>query len=225
MTSYQIAALRTALVDGEVALLPTDTVYGLVAALDVPRGVETLYAVKGRPRTQPCQVLLYAAPLLAQALAALDPDTRAAASALLPGPVTCLVPDPGGRYAAAAGGSPGAVGLRAPAMRGAIAELDLALVATSANHPGGPDPSSLADVPADLRAVARALDAGTLPGTASAVVDLRAVAGGGGAILVRPGPDPEGVGRTLAAVGITLVRPSPGCTLEADEHDSRGRSA
>ncbi len=223
--SDEIVALRTALLAGEVALLPTDTVYGLVAALDVPRGVEALYAAKGRPRAQPCQVLLYDAALLAEALADLDPATRSAASALLPGPATCLVPDPGGRYAAAAGGSPGAVGLRAPRMEGAIAGLDLVLVATSANHPGGPDPSSLADVPADLRAAAWEFDAGILPGTASAVVDLRALAGGGGAVLMRPGPSPEAVRKNLAAVGVTLVRPFAGCTLEADEHDPRGRSA
>ena len=62
-------------------------------------------------------------------------------------------------------------------MEGAIAALDLPLVATSANHPGGADPASVGDVPGDLRAAVLAVDAGALPGTASAVVDLRPVAG------------------------------------------------
>ena len=73
-------------------------------ALDVPAGVAALYALKGRPRSQPCQVLLYSAALLDEALAA--PRRRAPGprrAALLPGPATCLVPDPAGRYAAAAG--------------------------------------------------------------------------------------------------------------------------
>lgn len=205
--SIGVARLRAALAEGEVALVPTDTVYGLAAALDVPAGVEALYALKGLPRGRPVQVLVFSADLLATALSALDPVTRGAAAALLPGPATCLVPDPLGRYAAAAGDAAGSVGLRAPRMEGLIAALDLLLVATSANHPGGPDPSSLAEVPQDLRRVARALDGGPLPGTASAVVDLRAVASGGDAALVRPGPDPEAVRRALAAAGVGVIRP------------------
>ncbi|WP_217915263.1 L-threonylcarbamoyladenylate synthase [Miltoncostaea marina] len=202
------AGLREALLAGGVALVPTDTVYGLAAALDSPEGVAALYALKGRPREQPCQVLLATRALLDEALAALDGRTRRAAAALLPGPATCLVPDPAGRYAAAAGAEPGAVGLRAPAGVAALSALDVPLVATSANMPGGPDPAVLADVPADLRAaVAVAVDAGRLPGTASAVVDLRHVAGGGAAALLRPGPDPAAVERVLAAEGVPLVRP------------------
>lgn len=203
-----MAAARAALLAGRVALVPTDTVYGLAAALDVPAGIDALYALKGRPRSQPCQVLLLAPALLAEALAALAPRTRAAAAALLPGPATCLVPDPAGRYAAAAGATPGTVGLRAPRMPGPLADaLDVPLVATSANHPGGPDPARVADVPADLRARCAVIDAGTLPGTASAVVDLRPLEEGGAPLLVRPGPDPEGVARALAGVGATVVRP------------------
>jgi hypothetical protein len=51
------------------------------------------------------------------------------------------------------------------------------------------------------------VDEGRLPGTASAVVDLRAVGGGGEAVLVREGPDPEAVARVLGAVGVGVVRP------------------
>lgn len=205
--STDVAGLRAALLAGEVALVPTDTVYGLAAALDVPEGVAALYALKGRQRSQPVQVLIFSAGLLADALAALDPVTRAAAATVLPGPATCLVPDPAGRYAAAAGEAQGSVGLRAPRMEGPIAALDVPLVATSANHPGGPDPAALADVPADLRAAVPALDAGTLPGTASAVIDLRAVASGGEAVLIRPGPDPGAVERALGAMGVGVIRP------------------
>lgn len=203
------AALRAALQAGGVAVVPTDTVYGLAAALDVPAGVEALYALKGRPRSQPCQVLIYAPGLLRSALDALEPPVRAAAAALLPGPVTCLVPDPAGRYAAAAGGAPGSVGLRAPVAPAPLGGLDLPLVATSANHPGGPDPDRLEAVPGDLRAGAAAeLDLGRLPGTASAVVDLRPVASGAAARLLRAGPDPVALAGVLAAAGCSLERAS-----------------
>lgn len=200
-----VAHARRALADGDLALLPTDTVYGLAAALDVPRGVAGLYALKGRPRSQPCQVLLCAPALLQAALAALPDPVARAAAALLPGPATCLVPDPSRRYAAAAGAEPGSVGLRAPALPPAFSALDIPLVATSANDPGGTDPRRLTDVPAGLRrGVAAAVDLGVLPGVASAVVDLRPVGAGGPALLVRPGPDPEATAGALAGAGCTL---------------------
>jgi tRNA threonylcarbamoyl adenosine modification protein (Sua5/YciO/YrdC/YwlC family) len=196
--------LAARLAAGGLALLPTDTVYGLAAALDAPAGVDALYAVKGRPREQPCQVLLYAPGALADALAALPEPARTVAADLLPGPATCLVPDPELRYRAASGATPGTVGLRAPDMGGALDALDLPLVATSANHPGGPDPAALDAVPAELRAAAAGLDAGRLPGTASAVVDLRPLAEGGAAVLIRPGPDPDAVRARLARHGVAV---------------------
>jgi L-threonylcarbamoyladenylate synthase len=207
-----IAGMRAALIAGEVALVPTDTVYGLAAWLDTRAGVEALYALKGRPRAEPLQVLVFWRPLLDEALGPLPPPVRYAASALLPGPATCIVPDPSGRYAAAAGAAQGTVGLRAPAGEGPLARFDLPLVATSANHPGGPDPATVAEVPADLRAgCAAAIDGGRLPGAASAVVDLRGVAAREPAVLLRPGPDPEAVARALAGAG---------CTLVSDHHDA-----
>ncbi|HEX2507029.1 MAG TPA: Sua5/YciO/YrdC/YwlC family protein [Miltoncostaeaceae bacterium] len=199
------AGLRKALVWGGVALLPTDTVYGLAAWLDSRPGVEALYALKGRPRDQPCQVLVYSRPLLGEALAGQAPAVRAAASALLPGPATCLLADVRERYGAAAGGSPGSLGLRAPLVDGPLAGLDLPLVATSANRPGGPEPATVDAVPEALRAgCAAVVDGGRLPGTASAVVDLRGVAEGGPALLVRPGPAPDAVAASLAEAGCTL---------------------
>lgn len=204
-TAADVAGLRSAVLAGGVALVPTDTVYGLVAALDSPEGVAALYALKARPRTQPCQVILFASPLLEEALVPLDELTRAAVRTLLPGTTTCLVPDPTGRYAPAAGDAPGSVGLRVPAMTDPLADFDLPLLATSANDPGGRDPRSIGDVPDHVRAgVACQVDGGPLPGTASAVVDLRSVADLKQALLIRPGPDPDAVRARLRRIGIDL---------------------
>lgn len=208
MSGWTVEAVGGALAGGAVGLLPTDTVYGLAAALDSDEGVSALYALKGRPRSQPCQVLVYALSLLEEALGPLDRRTRAAARALLPGPATCLVPDPEGRFAAASGDSAGSVGVRAPSMEGPIRELRMFLVATSANDPGGPDPARLDQVPQRIRdAAGVAVDGGPLPGTASAVVDLREVGAGGPARLLRPGADPAAVEEAVASTGVQVIHP------------------
>jgi tRNA A37 threonylcarbamoyladenosine synthetase subunit TsaC/SUA5/YrdC len=47
------------------------------------------------------------------------------------------------------------------------------VMATSANHPGGPDPARLDDVPDEiLEGCGAAIDAGELPGRPSTVIDL-----------------------------------------------------
>jgi L-threonylcarbamoyladenylate synthase len=202
-----VARARAALLDGGVAVMPTDTVYGLAAALDSPAGVERLYEVKGRPRSQPCQVLIYSPALLEAVLAAAPEAVARAARRLMPGPVTCIIDDPEGRFAAAAGDAPGSVGLRVPGVGERLAALDVPLVATSANHPGGPEPAEVRSVPEDLRAlVAAELDAGRLPGTASSVVDLRRAAGDGVAEVLREGPRIAAIETALAEEGIALRR-------------------
>lgn len=199
MSPERIAACRTALRSGAVAIVPTDTVYGAAAALDQPDAVAALYALKGRPRSQPCQVLVFGERTLAATLDALPDALLPVLRALLPGTTTCIVPDPSGRFAAASGDAPGSVGLRAPKMPPDYDAIDLPLIATSANHPGGPDPRAVGDVPADVRAGAGyVLDAGTLPGVASAVVDLRDAAV---ARVIRPGPDPAALAATLRRLG------------------------
>ena len=141
-----------------------------------PRASTRCTPLKGRPRSQPCQVLLFAPALLDEALARARRRARARPRRrCCPARRRASSPTPTGRYAAAAGDAPGTVGLRAPRMSGPVPGLDMPLVATSANHPGGPDPARVDDVPGrPARPRARSIDAGPLPGTASAVVDLRA---------------------------------------------------
>jgi L-threonylcarbamoyladenylate synthase len=202
-----VALLQRTLVAGGVGLVPTDTVYGLVAALDSPEGVAALYALKDRPRSQPCQVLIYSPTVLDAVIGGLDTTAASAVRALLPGSVTCIVEDPRRRFSTAAGESPGSVGLRAPDMSGPISGLELPLIATSANDLGGPDPAVLAEVPDRIRdAVDIEIDGGRLPGTASAVIDLREVGRTSTGTLVRPGPSPADVRAALERVGVRLLR-------------------
>ncbi len=202
----EVAEAERVLSEGGLALMPTDTVYGLCAALDSSDGRDALYALKGRDPAQPCQVLIYSPDVLTTLVEPLGDGLRAAVDALLPGQVTCIVPDPWNRCDAAAGDNPGTVGLRAPAVSGALLNFETILMATSANEPGGPDPRLLEEVPFRIAAgVGYELDAGPLPGVASAVVDLRPLADAGPARLVRTGPDPEAVAETLAEVSVRLA--------------------
>jgi L-threonylcarbamoyladenylate synthase len=98
--------------------------------------------------------------------------------ALLPGPYTLVLPNPGRRFPWLTGATPDAIGVRFPALEGAAGELldgVGAYVATSANLPGGRDPRTIAEVPSELRrAVEAVVDGGELPGTPSTVLDLTA---------------------------------------------------
>ena len=176
------ARLADCLAAGGVVVFPTDTVYGLGCDAADPDAVRRLYALKGRAPDKPAAVLWGSVDAALADLDDLGPRTRAAVAALLPGPVTLLVPNPRRRYPLAGGT---ALGLRVPATGLAPGRP---MLQSSANAAGGPDPRRLADVPAAIRAGADlVLDGGELPGTASTVVDLTAYESAGSWRVVRAG--------------------------------------
>ncbi|HET7129987.1 MAG TPA: L-threonylcarbamoyladenylate synthase [Gaiellaceae bacterium] len=162
----------SALKAGLPVLLPTDTVYGLASAPD-EEAATRLYALKGRGRTQPTAILAATVEGLLAAVPELDePRLRR----LLPGPFTLVVPNPAGRFPWLTGGQPGPIGVRVPTLPVRTSEIVAAVgvvLATSANDPGGPNPTTLDDVPPRIRAgCAAELDLGALPGRPSTVIDL-----------------------------------------------------
>jgi L-threonylcarbamoyladenylate synthase len=160
-----IATIRA----GEPVVLPFDTVYGLASAPDEDSS-RRLYAVKGRAAEQPTALIAHDAESLVESIPGLETEL------LLRGPFTLIVPNPARRFPWLTGTRPDTIGLRLPELTGVAAKVLAAvgvLAATSANHPGGADPASLGEVPADIReAVGAALDGGELPGAPSTVVDL-----------------------------------------------------
>ena len=76
-----IAALRR----GAVAVIPTDTVYGLVANADDERAARALYAAKGRDARRPTAVLFASVDELLRRVPELPSRAVAVARALLPG--------------------------------------------------------------------------------------------------------------------------------------------
>ena len=169
-----IASLRA----GGLAVIPTDTVYGLAADGRSEDAARALYAAKGRDAIQPTALLFASVEALEAHVPELPPRALAAARALLPGPLTLVLANPARRFAWLNERRPDAIGVRVPAVTGGGREVLAALnvlVATSANLPGGPDPRRVEDVPAAIReAVGAVVDGGELLGTPSTVVDLTA---------------------------------------------------
>ena len=110
----EAAALEACLRDGGVAVFPADTVYGLACDPENPAAVEALSALKGRPSDKPAAVLFFALDRALAALPELEGRMRAAVEALLPGPLTVLLPNPRRRYALACGPDRETLGLRVP---------------------------------------------------------------------------------------------------------------
>ena len=152
---------------GGVAVFPTDTVYGLCCDPDSEQAARRMYALKGRPSRRASAVLYFS---LAPALEMLDDlheRERAALQALLPGGVTLLLANRGGRFAPACRTDPATFGLRVPR----LPEHLVALGSVRALCEG-------ADV---------VLDGGELRGVPSTVVDLRDFAQEGRWYVLREG--------------------------------------
>jgi len=191
-----------ALRDGKPIVMPFDTVYGLAADPHREEATTRLYELKGRDLTAPSALVARDVDHLLECLPELQGRAAALARLLLPGPVTLVLPNPARRFRWLTGTNPEAIGVRVPDFDGPGAEVLAAvgaLVATSANRPGGPDPKRLDEVPEDIRQGAAALvDGGELPGNPSTVIDLT----GEKARILREGafPAEEALRRLDAAV-------------------------
>ena len=165
------------LLQGEVAALPTDTVYGLCARALDDEAIERLYRAKGRTEEKGAPVIIGHAGQLALLAEPLPPRARALTEALWPGPLTFILHARPGLPSRLTGGPGGGVAVRLPAQNlcRALALIAGPFAATSANRPGEPplrDASAVA-----IRfgpRIALVLDgghAGNAP--ASTVADLR----------------------------------------------------
>lgn len=190
-----IARLHECLDGDGIAILPTDTVYGLACNPRSEVALQRIYELKRRPPLKPSAVMFFELASALSSLSELGPRTHAALTALLPGPVTVLLDEPDRRFPLAcdpAGAGSTLMGLRVPVLSGpltALATVRSPAAQSSANLSGGLDPRRLSDVPAELRAGADlVLDGGALPGTASTVVDLSEYERTGAWRVVREGP-------------------------------------
>lgn len=142
------AALR----DGHLAVLPTETVYGLGARAGDVHAVARVYAVKGRPADHPLIVHLPDGASLRPWAAHVPAYAQRLADAFWPGPLTLVLPRGEGCGRHVTGGAD-TVALRVPDHRLTLTVLDeLAegVAAPSANRFGRVSPTTAAHALAEL---------------------------------------------------------------------------
>jgi L-threonylcarbamoyladenylate synthase len=158
---------------GGVVAMRTDTVYGLLASVNRPDGLQKLVTLKVRPVGKPF-LLLCADWIGVRAVTShLPPVARALGSRYWPGPLTLVLPaDENLPEEVTAAGQTVAVRMPAdPFVREVLREMRAALAAPSANLPGQPPALDVSDV---LRVfgdgVDLALDGGPAPSRAPSTI-------------------------------------------------------
>ena len=173
----RVAAVLTA---GGVALIPTDTVYGLIADPENAAAVDRIYEIKGRPASQPIAVLVGPEFSLDRVADEVPAAVRRVAKPFwASGRLTIVLRRKPGHLEAIAAGVP-TVGLRSPDhvfTQEVIASFGRPIAATSANTSGRPSPAAFEEVePSVVDAVDLAVDGGRCPiSVHSSVVDFSVV--------------------------------------------------
>lgn len=175
VTPQEMARLARAIEQGAVAVLPTDTVYGIGTGGYQEESIQAIYRLKNRPAASPLQ-LLTGSVEQARAVAQFSTGAEKLAAAFWPGGLTLILPPTSAGKALTRGFA--GLGMRVPG-QAFLVELLRAMSApmacTSANLHGQ-------DVITDDKILIDTFDgkvdyifcAGTLSPVASSVVDLTA---------------------------------------------------
>ena len=157
---------------GGVVVMPTDTIYGLVASALNPIAVERIYDLKGRENTKPCVVLIADRSDLKQLWATVPADLEPELAKLWPGPNSIVFDvDPIHQPHLHRGRNTVAVRMPDYPQLQALIRLVGPIVATSANRSGDPVATRIEAARSIFGDhVDQYLDGGELAGAASRVV-------------------------------------------------------
>ena len=180
------SALERCVARGGVAIFPADGLYGLCCDPLSELAVERIQALKGRDAGKPSAVLYFSPLPFRELISGLGPRVRDAAAALLPGPVTLVLPNPQHRYPLACREDPERLGVRL--IEGPLTGMPLPVFQTSANPSGEPAAASFQRLDSGLlEAVDLAIDGGELSGRPSTVIDLTRLDADGSWVVLRQG--------------------------------------
>jgi len=195
-------ALERCISGGGVAVFPSDGLYGLACDPLDGGAIAKIHRLKGRDDGKPSAVMYFSPLAMRELVAGLGPRTKAAISALLPGPATLVVANPQRRYPLACRADRERLGIRL--IGGPLAGTMCPVFQTSANLSGEPAPARFEDVPESIRDGADlAIDGGELPGLPSTVVDVVAIEEDDSWRILRDGAlSPGDVASKLHSVGL-----------------------
>lgn len=170
-----IATAAAVLGGGGLVAFPTETFYGLGAAMDCEDALTRVFRIKSRPDGRPLLVLVSSVTMV-EAVAEVTPVARELMAQYWPGALTLVLrarPCVSPRITAGTG----TVGVRHSAHRIAtalVARLGVPITAPSANPSGGPPPTLAAEISGAFGAgIDVILDGGpTAGGLPSTVLDL-----------------------------------------------------
>jgi len=196
------SALQSCVAAGGVAVFPADGLYGLACDPLDAGAIARIHRLKGRDDGKSSAVMYFSPLAMRELVAGFGPRTAAAVSALLPGPVTLVVANPGHRYPFACREDRERLGIRL--LGGPLAGVMCPVFQTSANVSGEPAPARFGDVPDSIVAGADlAIDGGELTGLPSTVVDIAGIEDDGAWTVLRHGAlSPGDLASALAAVGL-----------------------
>jgi L-threonylcarbamoyladenylate synthase len=194
-------ALERCIASGGVAVFPSDGLYGLACDPLDEVAIERIHKIKGRDDGKPSAVLYFSPLAMRELLDGLGPRTAEVAGALLPGPVTLIVPNPDLRYPLACRDDPEKLGVRL--IGGPLQGAMCPVFQTSANLSGEPAPAVFDEIPSTtiVDAADLAIDGGALTGLPSTVVDVTEVEEGGEwRVLREGGMSPGDLAARLASI-------------------------
>lgn len=194
----EIQAAVELLRKGGIVAFPTETVYGLGAAVRHQKALSRLYEIKGRPRAKPLQVMVAEESMIHEVAKEIPETAYRIMKRFWPGPLTLVLPARPELSSTITAGTR-TVGIRFPdhpVPLSLMRELGQPLAASSANLSGLPAPADAQAVLLQLRGkIPLILDGGSCPGgRESTVLDCT----GEIARILRPGAVPVKAIREVA---------------------------
>lgn len=173
---------------GGIVACPTDTVYGIGAAINIEPAVERVYQIKGRPRSRALPILLAEKYQIAQVAKNVPLLAQRLAERFFPGALTIVLPKADSVSAMVTGGRK-TIALRIadhPIPIAVVKGLGVPIVGTSANLSGSPSALTPEEVRAQIGdKVDMIIEGGRCPGgRESTIIDLS----GEKPLILRQGP-------------------------------------
>ena len=168
------SSIKRTLSSGGVAVLPTDTVYGIFSLPTKKDAIQRIYTLKMRPESMPLPLLVSGTEQLPKVSSFQNQDLWALVGAFWPGPLTAILPNSSPSMSLIAS-EQNTIAVRCPdndLVRRIANDLG-PLAATSANIHGEDTPENATEIAAMLPNVDLIIDGGPLKdGLASTLVDL-----------------------------------------------------